>query len=948
MTTGLELEFAAPPPMSFRPPPYAVSSESNLKQIRPFLPDWIRRGVVREIVKPQLLFFSHLFVVAKGEDKVRPIIDLSILNKYLVVPSFKMETALKIALNILGPLWGCKIDLKDAYFHVPVSWLFQLFLAFMIDDRIYVFQYLPFGLAVAPWAFTRIIRPVKGFLHKEGLRISSFLDDFLLLAESPEELNRISALVLDLFKRLGFSINKEKSITTPRQSLEYLGVLFLLKSQQLALPQEKVAKVSRLCKEMSQRSHASRRQLESLLGVLSFASSLVPLGRLRLLPLILWMNQNTSTETRDKLVVLGATFREGLEIWQNVKFLNTPVRMSVPTPSLQLMTDASSQGWGGGFTSPQGLGGLASGVPILFHEPAGNAGYFSFPGAFSLHSPREPSSDYVRQYDSSFVHQEPGNTEVTSPVRDLKETSGILRGILHNSSPQAPSREVECVGRPGVPSGSNFYRMVSRPGDLQGDLEQAWAFCLRSVCQQIQHTVREFLVSLSRSSGSGHQRPFDFMGPVGLNLSVSSSSFAPRGGSSSIIVPRERSSHSSLIPSFGMVSEPSTSFQRALPPPSLNVSFPGDNQRQGFPPEPFYLAASRVETIILGLVRHGYSRHVSERLVGACRDSTLKTYQSAWKNFLDFLSVQGIAHSLVSIPVVCEFLDYFCTSMEREYRTLGVYKCALRLPLLWACDLDIEGVLMQNYMRGVFNYRRPQKTKEMPRWSLNRLLEFLKGNLFEPLETASDTRLTQKALFLILLASGRRKSEIVNISRNSRVLSDSSLELTWVRGFTPKHHTPDFQPSSPSISRLISSRDSDKFLCPVRAYKAYLKRSQFWLDRNPGTLLPEVLWLFPLSAHKASADYLSDLFGILVADSRLRGEPREEVGIHQIRKLAASHAMCEGQDEEVVKSKMGFSEVRIFRKNYVAPVSKLKVACVLPGGTCIPNRTHKLSDSDSD
>ena len=603
---------------------------------------------------------------------------------------------------------------------------------------------------------------------------------------------------------------------------------------------------------------------------------------------------------------------------------------------------------GGGFTSLQGLGGLASGVPFLLNEPAGNASYFSFPGAFLLHSPREPSSDYVRQYDSSFVHQEPGNTEVTSPVRDLKESSGILRGILHNSSPQAPSREVECVGRPGVPSGSNFYRMVSRPGDLQGDLEQAWAFCLRSVCQQIQHTVREFPVSLSRSSGPGHQRPFDFMGPVGLNLSISSSSFAPRGGSSSIIVPRERSSHSSLIPSFGMVSEPSSSFQRALPPPSLNVSFPGDNQRQGFPPEPFYLAASRVETIILGLMRHGFSRHVSERLVGACRDSTLKTYQSAWKNFLDFLTVQGIVHSLVSIPVVCEFLDYFCTSMEREYRTLGVYKCALRLPLLWACDLDIEGVLMQNYMRGVFNYRRPQKTKEMPRWSLNRLLEFLKGNLFEPLETISDSRLTQKALFLILLASGRRKSEIFNISRNSRVLSDSSLELTWVRGFTPKHHTPDFQPSCPSISRLISRRVSDKFLCPVRAYKAYLERTQFWLDRNPGTLLPEVLWLFPWSTHKASADYLSELFGILVGESRLRGEPREEVGIHQIRKLAASHAMCEGQDEEVVKSKMGFSEVRIFRKNYVAPVSKLKVACVLPGGTCIPNRTHELSDSDSD
>ena len=95
----------------------------------------------------------------------------------------------------------------------------------------------------------------------------------------------------------------------------------------------------------------------------------------------------------------------------------------------------------------------------------------------------------------------------------------------------------------------------------------------------------------------------------------------------------------------------------------------------------------------------------------------------------------------------------------------------------------------------------------MPRWSLNLLLEYLKSDYFESLETADKTRLTQKALFLILLASGRRKGEIANISRESRVLSDSSLELVWIPGFLPKHHTPDFQPACPSISKLISGRD---------------------------------------------------------------------------------------------------------------------------------------------
>ena len=128
MTTGLRLEFSSPPPLSFSPPGNAVSSKNSMAQIRPFLPDWIKRGVVRQIKTPQPLFFSQMFVVPKDEDKVRPIIDLSALNKFLIVPSFKMETAFKIALTIVGSLWGCKIDLRDAYFHVPVNCFFKCFL----------------------------------------------------------------------------------------------------------------------------------------------------------------------------------------------------------------------------------------------------------------------------------------------------------------------------------------------------------------------------------------------------------------------------------------------------------------------------------------------------------------------------------------------------------------------------------------------------------------------------------------------------------------------------------------------------------------------------------------------------------------------------------------------------------------------------------------------------
>ena len=80
-------------------------------------------------------------------------------------------------------------------------------------------------------------------------------------------------------------------------------------------------------------------------------------------------------------------------------------------------------------------------------------------------------------------------------------------------------------------------------------------------------------------------------------------------------------------------------------------------------------------------------------------------------------------------------------------------------------------------MRGIFNFNPPLKTKEMPKWSLNQVLAYLKSDKFEPLDAVSDHLLTQKALFLILLASGRRNGKITNLSRVFNHVGNLSLEL---------------------------------------------------------------------------------------------------------------------------------------------------------------------------
>ena len=347
MTEGVQLEFLSPPPLSLSPPPSAASRESHLPAIREFVPALLSRNIIRRISRPQPLFFSSLFIVPKKDGPNRLIIDLSILNTYLIVPKFKMERVSSIAAGIVEPMWGVTIDLKDAFYHVPVAWHFHRFLAFEVDGQVYVFQFLPFGLSIAPWAFSRITKPIKAHLHLLLYHFHTYLDDFFLMATSrPVLLERLS-YVLSLLDRLGITVNHPKSNLVPCRTLDYLGVTFHLDSLQLSLPPAKAQQIMSLCSETSLLPLCSRRHLESLVGLLNFASYFLPLGRLRLRPVMAWMNLRTSVHTRDLPVPLDVDLRKCLRVWTDPLFLSSRVSMSPPVPSLQLMTDASMSGWGG-------------------------------------------------------------------------------------------------------------------------------------------------------------------------------------------------------------------------------------------------------------------------------------------------------------------------------------------------------------------------------------------------------------------------------------------------------------------------------------------------------------------------------------------------------------------------------------------------------------------------
>ena len=134
-----------------------------------------------------LAFFNRLFLVPKPNNKWRPILDLSALNKFLRVSTFKMETPESIRTSLHPGEWVTSIDFKDAYFHIPIHPQSRKYLRFHLKGQSYQFKALPFGLSTAPMEFTMVAKEVKLIAQSKGIRIHQYLDNWLVRAKSYQD-----------------------------------------------------------------------------------------------------------------------------------------------------------------------------------------------------------------------------------------------------------------------------------------------------------------------------------------------------------------------------------------------------------------------------------------------------------------------------------------------------------------------------------------------------------------------------------------------------------------------------------------------------------------------------------------------------------------------------------------------------------------------------------------
>ena len=111
----------------------------------------------------------------------------------------------------------CKIDLKDAYFTIPLDKSCRHLVRFLWEGNLYEFLCLFFSLGPAPRVFTKILKVAISLLRHLNIRILIYLEDMLLMSQSIERLLVARDTVIFLLQHLGFVINLKKSVMEPVQ-----------------------------------------------------------------------------------------------------------------------------------------------------------------------------------------------------------------------------------------------------------------------------------------------------------------------------------------------------------------------------------------------------------------------------------------------------------------------------------------------------------------------------------------------------------------------------------------------------------------------------------------------------------------------------------------------------------------------------------------------------------
>jgi hypothetical protein len=144
-------------------------------------------GAISQCNTSSTQFVSKIFLTPKPNGEKRFILNLKSLNKFIPKIHFKMEDHRTASKLIPQNSYLANIDLKEAYLLIPIHVSDRKYLCFQFqaygsrEILTYSFNALPYGLSLAPWVFTKVMKEVITYLRSCGLKSIMYLDDILCI-----------------------------------------------------------------------------------------------------------------------------------------------------------------------------------------------------------------------------------------------------------------------------------------------------------------------------------------------------------------------------------------------------------------------------------------------------------------------------------------------------------------------------------------------------------------------------------------------------------------------------------------------------------------------------------------------------------------------------------------------------------------------------------------------
>ena len=311
----------------------------------------VEKGVISKVPQGKGQYVSKIFLRPKADGSQRLILNLKKFNESVEYTHFKMDSIQKTKKLVEKNCYMAALDLKDAYYSIPINGHHQKFLQFVWRGSRYQFTCLPNGLSSAPRIFTKILKPVLATLHKMGHISTVYIDDCYLQGST---YNQCIDNVIDsvrLFDSLGFVVHPTKSILVPSQEIVTLGFIINSVKMTIRLTRDKAIGLKRDC-ELLLKSDKPKliRDVARVIGKIVASFPGVMYGPLYYRYLERDKSQALKSEKGnfDAYMVLSPKAKSELTWWvSNVEVAYQSLEREAP--QRKLFTDASLSGWGAEF-----------------------------------------------------------------------------------------------------------------------------------------------------------------------------------------------------------------------------------------------------------------------------------------------------------------------------------------------------------------------------------------------------------------------------------------------------------------------------------------------------------------------------------------------------------------------------------------------------------------------